>query len=323
MKWKVWGRWVLGLALLTVVFFLGDVRKLTDLRVFWTPVFGMFLTTVAFILLHTLRWKRIVNAISEKGDRGFWPFYKWMLHSYALGYLMPKDVSLLSVRTYYLKHHQNLPLSASLFSVTLDRVLDFIVFFAVIVPALLFITRVLTPVESLVLMGVFVAGLLGVIRWKGERTFDLLIRFYRTILKLPVLRNRLQGKQDFEQYKWSLGENGFYAILTWTVGAYLLLCFRFFLTGLALDVPVTLLQSLFLVPMIQISGIINVTPASLGVLELGSWGALLLIDVPRDQILQFVLGQRVLLTVVLLSVILVNHLFMYLKSRGRGKAGVG
>jgi len=88
-----------------------------------------------------------------------------------------------------------------------------------------------------------------------------------------------------------------------------LIVLRFFLTGMALGVPVSLAQSLFLVPVIQVSGLVNITPASLGVLELGSWGALLLIDLPRDQILRFVLGQRVLLTVVLLSLILLNQLF--------------
>jgi uncharacterized membrane protein YbhN (UPF0104 family) len=83
-------------------------------------------------------------------------------------------------------------------------------------------------------------------------------------------------------------------------------------------VNLSLLQSLFVIPVIQISGVINITPGSLGVLELGSWGALLLIGIPKDQILRFVLGQRILLTASLLFLILLNHLFFFLKSKWQG-----
>jgi len=315
MKWKVWGKWVLGLGLLTVVFFLGDVRELTHLRVLWTVVFGMFLTTLAFILLHTLRWKRIVDALSEKPTGGFLPFYKWMLHSYTLGYVMPKDVSLLSVRTYFLKQHQSLSLSASLFSVTLDRLLDFLVFFIVIVPSFLFVTRILSPIQALLLMGILLAGLLVMARWKGGATFRVLIGLYHLILKLPVLRSRMAVAEETSLWREALEKQGLFSMVSWTVGTFLLIVLRFFLTGMALGVPVSLIQSLFLVPVIQVSNLVNVTPAGLGVLELGSWGALLLIDLPRDQILRFVLGQRVLLTVVLLTLILVNQLFILWKGK--------
>jgi len=309
MKWKVWGKWVLGLGLLTVVFFLGDVRELTHLRVLWTVVFGMFLTTLGFVLLHTLRWKRIVDALSEKPTGGFLPFYQWMLHSYTLGYVMPKDVSLLSVRTYFLKQHQSLSLSAALFSVTLDRLLDFLVFFVVIAPSFLFVTRILSPIQSLLLMGILLAGLLVMARWKGGVTFQVLVGLYHLILKLPVLRTRMAVAEETSLWREALEKQGLFSMVSWSIGTFLLIVLRFFLTGMALGVPVSLAQSLFLVPVIQVSGLVNITPASLGVLELGSWGALLLIDLPRDQILRFVLGQRVLLTVVLLSLILLNQLF--------------
>jgi uncharacterized protein (TIRG00374 family) len=228
---------------------------------------------------------------------------------------MPKDVSLVSVRTYYLKQHENLPLSASLFSVALDRLFDLVVFLVVVIPSLLFVMRILSPATSFMVMGLSVGALLLILRWKGEEIFHLLVRFYRKILTIPVIRNRMRVEQSEIQGEYSLGQNGFYTVLTWSVGTYLLLVLRFFFTGLALSVDLSLLQSLFVIPVIQISGIINITPGSLGVLELGSWGALLLIDVPKDQILRFVIGQRVLLTAVLLLLILLNHLFFLLRRR--------
>jgi uncharacterized protein (TIRG00374 family) len=315
MKWRTLGKWILAVGLFALVFYLGDVRELLHLQVVWAYVLGMFLATFAFILLHTLRWKRIVDALSKRQGTSFLPFYKWMIHSYTLGYIMPKDVSLVSVRTYYLKQHENLPLSSSLFSVALDRLLDLVAFLAVVIPSLLFVTRILSPAISFIVMALSVGALLLIVRWKGEETFHVLIRFYRKILTLPVIRNRIPMGQSEVQGEYSLGQNGFYTVVFWSVGTYLLLVLRFFFTGLALGVDLSLLQSLFVIPVIQISGLVNITPGSLGILELGSWGALLLIDVPNDQILRFVIGQRVLLTAVLLLLILLNHLFFFLRGR--------
>jgi len=315
MKWRTLGKWILAVALFALVFYLGDVRELLHLQVIWVYALGMFLATFAFILLHTLRWKRIVDALSKRQGTSFLPFYKWMIHSYTLGYIMPKDVSLVSVRTYYLKQHENLPLSASLFSVALDRLLDLVAFLVVVIPSLLFVTGVLSPAISFIVMALSVGALLLILRWKGEETFHVLIRFYRKILTLPVIRNRIPMGQSEIQGEYSLGRNGFYTVVFWSVGTYLLLVLRFFFTGLALGVDLSLLQSLFVIPVIQISGLVNITPGGLGILELGSWGALLLIDVPKDQILRFVIGQRVLLTAVLLILILLNHLFFLLRGR--------
>jgi uncharacterized membrane protein YbhN (UPF0104 family) len=116
-------------------------------------------------------------------------------------------------------------------------------------------------------------------------------------------------------WECTLGTSGFFSVSLWTVGAYLLLVSRLFFTGQALHVDLTLLQCLFIIPVIQISGLIGITPANLGFLELGSWGALLLVNVPKDQILQFVLGQRILLTAVMLFLILSNHLLFLLRGR--------
>lgn len=119
--------------------------------------------------------------------------------------------------------------------------------------------------------------------------------------------------------EFSLRRGSFYSAVVWTVVAYLLLVLRFFFTGLALNVNLSILQSLFILPVIQMSGLVNITPASLGVLELGSWGALLLIEVPKDQILRFVLGQRILLTAVMLCLLLLNQFLFLLRHKWQSR----
>jgi uncharacterized membrane protein YbhN (UPF0104 family) len=319
MKWRTLIRWMLALALLAMVFILGDVKQLLLLRMNWSHATGILFSTFAFILVHTLRWKKIVDAFSGTDKVGFLPLYKWMMHSYTLGYFMPKDVSLLSVRTYYLKQHRKLPLSVSLFSVSFDRLLDIVLFLFVIVPSLLFATGGLSGGGSLLMLVFLVGGLLAFTRWRGKETFAALAWIYRKMLSLPVIRKRMAGQGD--RSRWDdlvLGEEVLFYLMTWTVWAFLLLVSRFFFTGQSLDVNVSLLQCLFLIPVIQISGIFNITPGSLGVLELGSWGALALVGVPKEQILRFVVGQRILLTASLLVLIVLNLLFFFVKESRYG-----
>jgi uncharacterized protein (TIRG00374 family) len=318
MRWRTVGKWILALGLLAVVFFLGDVRELLHLHVAWIFVFGMFLSTFAFILLHTLRWKKIVDAISGKKGENLFSFYKWVIHSYVLGYIMPIDVSLIGVRTYYLTQYKHLSLPASLFSVTLDRLLDVLIFFVVLIPSIFYIRRILPSSEAMILMGIWVGGFFFVTRWKEAQTFWFLTHLYRKILDLPIIRSRMRGKGNEVRWEYPFKRGGFSALLAWSAAKYLLLVLRFYFTGMALNVNLSFLQSLFVIPVIQCSALISITPGSLGVLELGSWGALFLIAVPKDQILRFVLGQRVLLTFVLLLLILFNHLFFLLKNRWQG-----
>jgi uncharacterized membrane protein YbhN (UPF0104 family) len=164
-------------------------------------------------------------------------------------------------------------------------------------------------------MAVLLSAFLVITRWKGQDGFALLIRFYRKLLTIPFLRKRMRADPGGVSWECSLGKDGFYSISLWTVGTYLLLVLRLFSTGQALHVNLTLLQCLFIIPVIQISGLIGITPANLGFLELGSWGALLLVNVPKDQILQFVLGQRILLTAVILFLFLSTHLLFLLRRR--------
>jgi len=150
-----------------------------------------------------------------------------MLHSYTLGYVMPKDVSLLSVRTYFLKHHQSLSLSAALFSVTLDRLLDFLVFFVVIAPhSLRYPDSFTDPIASP--HGILLAGLLVMARWKGGVTFQVLVGLYHLILKLPVLRTRMAVAEETSLWREALEKQGLFSMVSWSIGTFLLIVFDSF-----------------------------------------------------------------------------------------------
>lgn len=314
MKWKNVWKWVLSFLLLALIFFLSDVRELPRLSIRWGFVPGIFFATIGFILFHTIRWKIIVESISKSREKSLLTFWNWMIHSYTLSYLMPRDFSLIGVRAYYLKQFHHLSLPLSLFSVTLDRFIDGIIFLYVIFPSLLFIFKILSPFQSfLYLVVLAVLGAL-ILKLKGKEMIHLLIRIYHKIINMEFIKKWIKINFYSKSVAFSLDGERLYSLIVWSLLGYILLVLRLFFTGEAMGIDITLWQSFFILPIIQISGLINLTPANLGILEISSWGALLLIGIPREQILSFIIGQRILLTSVMFFIILLNHFFFFLKN---------
>lgn len=314
MKWRNVWKWALSFLLLALIFFLSDMKELPHLSIRWGVVPGIFFATIGFILFHTIRWKIIVESVSKSKEKSLLTFWNWMIHSYTLSYLMPRDFSLIGVRTYYLKQFYHLSLSLSLFSVTFDRFIDGIIFLYVIFPSLLFIFNIFSPLQSFFYMIISVVLGLLILKLKGKEMIHLLVRVYQKILKMGFIKKWIKSNSQEKNLNNSLDWKRPYSLIIWSFAAYVLLVFRLFFTGEAIGIDLTLCQSFFLLPIIQISGLINLTPANLGILELGSWGALLLIGIPKEQILSFVIGQRILLTSVMFFIILLNHFFFFLRN---------
>src|SRR4030042_2326197 len=159
---KILTQWILVVIFLFALIYIGDVSELTRWpKVHWPFVLLVFLSTVGFTLIHNLRWMAIVKRMS-KGSAGlrsdFFKFYRWLVNSYALGTVIPNDISLAGVRTYYVNRSRNLLLPSALFSVLLDRFFDFIVFFVLAIPAFLMITKVGGEMKALFILGLLMAA---------------------------------------------------------------------------------------------------------------------------------------------------------------------
>jgi len=329
---KIVSQWILVVLFLFGLIYIGDVSELTRWpKIHWSFVLLAFLSTVGFTLIHNLRWMAIVKRMS-KGSAGlrrdFFQFYRWLLNSYALGTVIPSDISLAGVRTYYVNRSRNLLLPAALFSVLLDRFFDFIVFFVLAFPSFLMITKVGGEIKALSILGLFMAAVFLFIYWKKGEGLDSLMQVYRSgmelLLKLPIIGKRIEGKWKEETLgKSSFSEGSVYQMMGWSFLKYLLLSLRFYFTGRALGVTFPFLQGVFFIPFIQLVGMLNITPGGLGVVEMGSYGALMLMGVSESKAMVFVVGQRILLSCITISLALASHFIFFMRSRRVGERGKG
>jgi len=214
---------------------------------------------------------------------------------------------------------QILPLSAGLFSVLLDRFFDLIVLLALVPPSILFVLKVANVMEVLSLLGLILAAIFVFIFWKKEEGLDALIRIYRSgmewLLRLPVL-----GKWMGEKWKRGLEQTSFkggsiHQLMGWSLMKYFLLALRFYFTGQAFGAEFSFLQGFFFIPFIQLVSMLNLTPGGLGLVEVGSYGALMVMGVPESKIMVFVIGQRVLASFFTIGLALLNHLIFLAGTR--------
>jgi uncharacterized membrane protein YbhN (UPF0104 family) len=62
---------------------------------------------------------------------------------------------------------------------------------------------------------------------------------------------------------------------------------------------------------------LNITPGGLGTVELGSYGALKLMGVPDSKIMVFIVGQRILISCIVVVFALLSHLIFLIGSKLR------
>lgn len=324
------GQWGLVAVFISILLYFGDVSELFRMpTIHWPFILLVFLSTVGFTLIHNIRWTTIVKGISSTSidvKTDFFQFYRWLLNSYALGTLIPNDISLAGVRTFYMNRTQILSFPLALFSVLLDRFFDFIVFFALAIPSALFMTKVANGTGALFYLGCIMALIFLFIFWKKGEGVDSLMRIYRSgmnwLSKLPIIGKRIGGKWMEVSDKTSFREGSVHQLMGWSFLKYFFLALRFYFTGQVFGVDFSLLQGFFFIPFIQLVGMLNITPGGLGIMEMGSYGALKFMEVPETKIMVFVVGQRILLSCIIIGLALMNQLLYFIQSRWRRLGGI-
>jgi uncharacterized protein (TIRG00374 family) len=306
-------KWGFGIILFLLLLYLGGVTQISRFpEVHWIYVLMLFLSTMGFTLSHNFRWKVIVDNTFAVREGNFFSLYRYLVTSYAVGTVIPMDISLLGLRSYYLSRFQNIPVPNAIFSVLLDRLLDLVILLVMALPSFLYVTRVTSINQSFSIVVVLFAGLFLFAFWKKGDTFHVLVEIYdrflvRFLSEIPILGPRLAEGKGNGRTDYHFSQSSVYQIIGSTLVKYIFLCLRFYLTGQALGVQFSLIKSFFFLPLIQLSGLISLTPAGLGVVELGTYGALLLMGISRPQMLIFVLGQRILLSLMLVLNFAVSH----------------
>jgi uncharacterized protein (TIRG00374 family) len=315
----VW-QWLLALFLLAIGIYywgLSDVLKVSIAH--WSAVGLVFFFTASFTLIHNIRWMSVLRVLlpgTLRKKMDFLQFYQWLMNSYAVGLFVPSDMSLVGVRTFFMKQYKDVRTSTALLSVLLDRFFDVIVLMVVIVSALfLFIgkNKVAMLGAPLIMVGLLYVFLL----WKHDDIFTFFIRVYvwaiNIVLSLPILRKRQRFEMEISPNA-SLTRGIVCGLMTWSFVKYILIALRFYAVGLALGVSLTFFDAFFAASLVQLAGFINVTPGGLGIIEMGSYGALKVIGASHPEAVVFAVGQRVLVSSVIVGLAVAINLLMVARS---------
>jgi uncharacterized protein (TIRG00374 family) len=166
--------------------------------------------------------------------------------------------------------------------------------------------------EATLLLGLILAAIFLFILWKKGKGLNALIRIYRSgmewLMRLPVLGKWIGEKWKDGSEQTSFRGRSVHQLMGWSLVKYFLLALRFYFTGLAFGVKFSFLQGFFFIPFIQLVSMLNLTPGGLGLVEMGSYGALMAMGVPESETMVFVIGQRVLASSFTIGLALINHL---------------
>jgi uncharacterized protein (TIRG00374 family) len=315
-------QWGLVIVIMAVLVHVGDVSDLVRMPALHLPsLLWVFLSMVIFTLVHNLRWTAIIKAISSSPQDKkceFFQCYQWLMNSYVLGTVIPSDISLAGVRTFYINRSQILPLPVALFSVLVDRFFDFVVFLLLAIPAALLITGAVVETDALFLAGIICMGffLFASQKKQGGRRIMGIYRFgMDRVLRLPVLGKRVRERWGDAISRTSFDERSLSRMIGWSLLKYLFMAIRFYFTGQSLGVDFSLLQSIFFIPFIQVFAMLNITPGGLGVVEASSYGALKLMGVTEPRIMVFVVGQRILTYGITIAIALISYLLLTFRSK--------
>ncbi len=128
------------------------------------------------------------------------------------------------------------------------------------------------------------------------------------------------GIEKMEE-SYSFDTASVFRISGWSLVKYLFLSLRFYFVGQALGIHFPWVQGFFFIPFIQLTSLINITPAGLGVIEMGTYGTLILMGLPKSQTLIFVLGQRALSFVVFPALFALTQLLCLIQLKWKKVGG--
>lgn len=315
-------QWTVGIFFLLLVFYLGDMRSLSSFpSVDWYLVIVLFVVSMFFVAVHNARWLDIVRGLMAAGQRSelrFFDFYQWLTNSYLMAMVIPADISLVGVRMFYMRRSNILLPRTALFSVLIDRCLDLLVFLVFFLPALLFFTGCIDTVQTVLCLA-FISALIALfVAIKRDRSFNLFMTAYTLLIRmasrLPLIGSRFQTKKEIPETEETYTAGMIYSILGWSFLKYFMGAFRIYLLGAMFGAHFSFFQAMLVMSVIQLSFLLSVTPAGLGVIELGTYGALALIGVKESTMLPFIVGQRIIFSSITIILALGTNFIGYIRS---------
>jgi len=262
----------------------------------WASLFASLLLTILLTGFISFRWRLLANALTGSPVLSQVDSFFYVLAGRSIGFLLPKDLSDMVVRTLLLARRNNVPLHISTSSLILDKMLDLIVSAVFLGPSLLFIFRQTTMRESLELLLTLVLVVFLLLWFSSPYVLRSIFYGYNLARKilLGLLRRDYQPVEDI-----SLPSSTFAVGYLASVAKQICIGLRALFLGQAVGIFLSPVVFLFGASITQMSYVVSVTPDALGVYDAAWYGVLTVAGMADTAIGFFLILQRVFTIVVI------------------------
>lgn len=298
---------VAGLGLTLILFFLwyagADIGQAFD-HAEPLPLLAAFALSGLLYPIASWRWAMITEDLAGRHVAGRVAFLRVRCLSAIGGFFAPRELTELGGRTVWLHRFQGLPLAQSVQAVVLDRFCDLLVSVLMLIGPIGFGLGLLKPETALALMIALMPAIVILIPWATARMdMGVMAGFLPMFARLPLIGRRFADLPPLT----SLSPATWRRALMLSVLKYALVTLRVVLVAIGVAIPLGMALMAVLAPLGQIAYAAAITPAGLGIYEMGWLGILSTFSIDAAKIAAFVIVLRGCL---IISVLLVTPVLL-------------
>jgi hypothetical protein len=301
---------ILAALMIGAVIWLSGPRSLARIaEVSPLVIFLVLILTLLLVLVSSWKWQIVLHEAEPGVTYPMFALFRVVLFGLVLGLIVSLEVGSASSRIAYLSRNGKNSFERATFSVFLDRWFDLLALASLVLPSVLFLFRLTSPSLSLWLMALPI-GLLLTLSFLWPRStvylfvqgFIIASQFFRRLFRKAGTEAAGIRKLDVPISRVRLLQ-----IVGLSYVRIIILGLRSWVVILAVGINLPPIDTLLLVPAVQLTLLVPLTPGGLGLYEAGWYGVLLLQGVAAGEGLVFMVLQRVLSAASLLCLFAVTQ----------------
>jgi uncharacterized membrane protein YbhN (UPF0104 family) len=315
-NWKSIAGVILGALIIGAAIWLSGPASLARIiEVSPLVIFLVLSLTLLLALVSSCKWGIVLREVDPGSTYPMFALFRVVLFGLVLGLIVSLEVGSASSRIAYLSQNGKNSLERASFSVFLDRWFDLLALASLVLPSGLFLFRLVGPLLALCLMALPVVLLLALsFLWPRSTVFLFSLGFTGVCQLLRRLFRRRGAEAPVPgQLNFDMGRVRLLQIVGLSYARIIILGLRSWVVMLAVGINLPHIDMLLLVPVVQLTLIVPLTPGGLGLYEAGWYGVLLLQGVSAGEGLVFVVLQRVLSAASLLCLFTLTQSISWLK----------
>ena len=294
---KFLARLSVGILFLLLIVYIGgpqSIELLFEVQLF--PCLGVLIATALNCWVIALRWGALTHDLLGRHLLPVRQYFFIFVASRAVGFVVPKDLSDVGFRTYWVSRIGQVPYATCGGAVILERLFDFLLVFFGFVGTLPFFFGLMSLDTALVsLLGSI--GLLGLLIAMMPTSFSRAVAYSANLAleglaRIPLLQSHIpQRVEETVLLRVNLQRS------------YVLTCVKFFLTvgrliliAMAFELALTPPELIVATPASQGFYLLAFTPGGLGIHEFGWVASLTLLGAPATVVTAFAIAHRLLIT---------------------------